>query len=88
MNSSLLTLYRKGNPDSLPASPKSSQTMSSTPSQKPGLNRLPTQAPSDTRISEGGWFIDKTPDRKEENFFIDLCAEESDGSKQMVEVMS
>ncbi|CAI5770903.1 nuclear valosin-containing protein-like isoform X1 [Podarcis lilfordi] len=85
MNSSLLTLYRKGNPDSLPASPKSSQTMSSTPSQKPGSNRLPTQAPSDTRISEGGWFIDKTPDRKEENFFIDLCAEESDGSKQMVE---
>ncbi|XP_034967316.1 nuclear valosin-containing protein-like [Zootoca vivipara] len=86
MNSSLLTLYRKGNPDSLPASPKSAQTMSSTPSQKPGSNRLPTQAPSDTRISEGGWFIDKTPDRKEENFFIDLCAEEeSDGSKQMAE---
>ncbi|XP_033000580.1 nuclear valosin-containing protein-like [Lacerta agilis] len=86
MNSSLLSLYRKGNPDSLPASPKSAQTMSNTPSQKPGSNRLPTQTPSDTRISEGGWFIDKTPDRKEENFFIDLCAEEeSDGSKQMAE---
>ncbi|XP_061481055.1 nuclear valosin-containing protein-like [Rhineura floridana] len=86
MNTSLLSLYRKGNPDSLPASPKHSLTKSGTPSQMSGSKKFPTQASSDTRISEGGWFIDKSPDRKEENFFIDLCAEEeSDGAKQIDE---
>ncbi|XP_062980185.1 nuclear valosin-containing protein-like [Elgaria multicarinata webbii] len=88
MNTSLLTLYRKGNPDSLPASPKNVVTKSDTPSQMiiPGSDMVPPQVPPDTRISEGGWFIDKNPGRKEENFFIDLCAEEeSDGVKQIAE---
>lgn len=77
MNTSLLTLYRKENPDSLPETAVDVQTKSSTP----------PQVTSDTRISEGGWFIDKTPARKEDNFFIDLCAEEeSDSSKQLAEV--
>ncbi|XP_053164151.1 nuclear valosin-containing protein-like isoform X5 [Hemicordylus capensis] len=86
MNSSLLTLYRKGNPDSLPAAPKNVLSKSSTPAQMfPGSNTPPHQAPSDTRISEGGWFIDKTPSTKEDNFLIDLCAEESDSGKQIAE---
>ncbi|KAF7254366.1 Nuclear valosin-containing protein-like [Varanus komodoensis] len=88
MNVSLLTLYRKGNPDSAPASPKDVLTKSDSPSHGTiaGSNTVLPRVPPDTRISEGGWFIDKTPDRKEDNFFIDLCAEEeSDGSKQIPE---
>ncbi|XP_054835781.1 nuclear valosin-containing protein-like [Eublepharis macularius] len=75
MNNSLLTLYRKENPDSAPETAMDVLTKSSAP---------PQVAP-DTRISEGGWFIDKTPGRKEDNFFIDLCEEESDSSKQIAE---
>ncbi|KAJ6666830.1 hypothetical protein lerEdw1_018832 [Lerista edwardsae] len=85
MNTSLLTLYRRGNPDSLPATPKNTLTKSSasTEMMEHGSNVVSSQVPSDTRISEGGWFIDKTPERKEDNFFIDLCAEEeSDSGKQ------
>ncbi|XP_026551470.1 nuclear valosin-containing protein-like isoform X2 [Pseudonaja textilis] len=84
MNTSLLTLYRKGNPDSLPSSPKNDLMMSTTTSQTvPRSDTVSPQAPSVTKISEGGWFIDKTPGPKEENFFIDLCAEEEcDNIKQ------
>lgn len=89
MNTSLLTLYRKGNPDSLPSSPKNDLMMSITPSQAMSRSDIiaSPQAPSVTKISEGGWFIDKTPGPKEENFFIDLCAEEEcDNIKQKAEV--
>ncbi|XP_070805489.1 nuclear valosin-containing protein-like isoform X1 [Pituophis catenifer annectens] len=87
MNTSLLTLYRKGNPDSLPSSPKNDLIMSTTTSQTvPGSDTLSSQAPSVTKISEGGWFIDTTPGPKEKNFFIDLCAEEEcDNTKQKAE---
>ncbi|XP_063160199.1 nuclear valosin-containing protein-like [Candoia aspera] len=87
MNTSLLTLYRKGNPDSLPSSPKNALMMSTTRSQMMSRSdTLSPQVPSVTKISEGGWFIDKTPGPKEENFFIDLCAEEeSDNIKQKAE---
>ncbi|KAM3853162.1 nuclear valosin-containing protein-like [Vipera latastei] len=88
MNTSLLTLYRKGNPDSLPSSPKNDLMMSITPSQAMSTSDIiaSPQAPSVTKISEGGWFIDKTPGPKEENFFIDLCAEEEcDNIKQKAE---
>ncbi|ETE66206.1 Nuclear valosin-containing protein-like protein, partial [Ophiophagus hannah] len=81
MNTSLLTLYRKANPDSLPSSPKNDLMMSTTTSQTvPRSDTVSLQAPSVTKISEGGWFIDKTPVPKEENFFIDLCAEEECGN--------
>lgn len=76
MNTSLLTLYRKENPDSLPETAMDVLTKSSTP----------PQVTSDTRISEGGWFIDKTPAKKEENIFIDLCAEEESDSSELSEV--
>ncbi|EMP24555.1 WD repeat-containing protein 26 [Chelonia mydas] len=80
LNSSLLTLYRKGDPDSLPATPKNEPTETSTPAQVtvPRTSALPSGTPLDTRISEGGWFIDKTPGRKEDNFSIDLCEEEEE----------
>nr|XP_060610175.1 nuclear valosin-containing protein-like [Anolis sagrei ordinatus] len=88
MNTSLLDLYRKGNPDCLPESAKNGLTKCSTPSQTvmPGSNAVLPQVSSETRISEGGWFIDKNPSRKEKDFFIDLCEEEeSDGVKQVTE---
>ncbi|XP_065256830.1 nuclear valosin-containing protein-like isoform X2 [Emys orbicularis] len=80
LNSSLLTLYRKGDPDSLPATPKNEPTETSTPAQvtAPRTSALPSGTPLDTRISEGGWFIDKTPGRKEDNFLIDLSEEEEE----------
>ncbi|KAL7987397.1 hypothetical protein Chor_006316 [Crotalus horridus] len=88
MNTSLLTLYRERNPDSLPSSPKNDLMMSITPSQAMSRSDIiaSPQAPSVTKISEGGWFIDKTPGPKEENFLIDLCAEEEcDNIKQKAE---
>ncbi|CAM5102587.1 unnamed protein product [Eretmochelys imbricata] len=80
LNSSLLTLYRKGDPDSLLATSKNEPTETSTPAQVtvPRTSALPSGTPLDTRISEGGWFIDKTPGRKEDNFSIDLCEEEEE----------
>ncbi|XP_022056036.1 nuclear valosin-containing protein-like isoform X2 [Acanthochromis polyacanthus] len=57
MNSSLTSLYRKGNP--APSSPGNTS------------NPLPS---AETRVSTGGWFIDKCPEKK--NILIDLCDEE------------
>uniref|UniRef100_A0A8C8SID7 Nuclear VCP like n=1 Tax=Pelusios castaneus TaxID=367368 RepID=A0A8C8SID7_9SAUR len=89
LNSSLLTLYRKGDPESLPATPKNELTETSAPAQvtAPRTSTLPSGTPLDTRISEGGWFIDKTPGRKEDNFLIDLCKEEEE-NKKISEVIS
>ncbi|XP_050804447.1 nuclear valosin-containing protein-like isoform X3 [Gopherus flavomarginatus] len=80
LNSSLLTLYRKRDPDSLPATPKNEPTETSSLAQvtAPRTSALLSGTPLDTRISEGGWFIDKTPGRKEDNFLIDLCEEEEE----------
>ncbi|XP_074846000.1 nuclear valosin-containing protein-like isoform X2 [Carettochelys insculpta] len=80
LNSSLLTLYRKGDPDSCPATPKNGSTETSTPAQviAPKTSALSSETPLDTRISKGGWFIDKTPGRQESNFLIDLCEEEEE----------
>uniref|UniRef100_A0A452I5P2 Nuclear valosin-containing protein-like n=1 Tax=Gopherus agassizii TaxID=38772 RepID=A0A452I5P2_9SAUR len=80
LNSSLLTLYRKRDPDSLPATPKNEPTETSSPAQvtAPRTSALLSGTPLDTRISEGGWFIDKTPGRKEDNCLIDLCEEEEE----------
>nr|XP_006133479.1 nuclear valosin-containing protein-like [Pelodiscus sinensis] len=80
LNSSLLTLYRKGDPDSILATPKNEPTETSTTAQvtAPRTSVLPSGTPLDTRVTEGGWFIDKTPDRREDNFLIDLCEEEEE----------
>uniref|UniRef100_A0A8C0IYJ9 Nuclear VCP like n=1 Tax=Chelonoidis abingdonii TaxID=106734 RepID=A0A8C0IYJ9_CHEAB len=88
-NDSLLTLYRKRDADSLPATPKNEPTETSSPAQvtAPRISALPSGTPLDTRISEGGWFIDKIPGRKEDNFLIDLCEEEEE-RKQISEVAS
>ncbi|NWR60762.1 NVL protein, partial [Bucorvus abyssinicus] len=71
MNSSLLSLYKKGNPDSVLTTQKKEPMETPPPvqiaSQK---STLSTGAKVETRISDGGWFIDKTPCGKD--FFIDL----------------
>uniref|UniRef100_A0A8B9U6J3 Nuclear valosin-containing protein-like n=1 Tax=Anas zonorhyncha TaxID=75864 RepID=A0A8B9U6J3_9AVES len=80
MNNSLLTLYKKGNPDSVLATPKTEPVETSSPMQTaPQRSTLSSGSCAVTRISEGGWFIDKTPGGKD--FFIDL-SEDGEGDEK------
>ncbi|XP_009976847.1 PREDICTED: nuclear valosin-containing protein-like [Tauraco erythrolophus] len=80
MNSSLLSLYKKGNPDSVPTTPKNEPMATPPPAQTaPQTSTLSPGAKVETRISEGGWFIDKTPCGKD--FFIDL-SEDGEGDER------
>ncbi|NWH19862.1 NVL protein, partial [Grus americana] len=85
MNSSLLSLYKKGNPDSVPPTPKNDPMETPPPVQAaPQTSTLSRGTRVETRISEGGWFIDKTPCGKD--FFIDLSEDgERDGKKLISE---
>uniref|UniRef100_A0A7N5JQW2 Nuclear VCP like n=1 Tax=Ailuropoda melanoleuca TaxID=9646 RepID=A0A7N5JQW2_AILME len=60
MNSSLLSLYRKGHPDSISSAPEMEprETTGSTPWTPSDTGSVPLKAPA--RGSEGGWFIDRT----------------------------
>nr|XP_012606765.1 nuclear valosin-containing protein-like isoform X2 [Microcebus murinus] len=86
MNSSLLSLYRKGNPDSVSNTSEMEQreTIISTPqiTSKTGSISLKTPA----RDSEGGWFIDKTPGGKKDSFSLDLSCEKSNHKKPITEI--
>ncbi|NXF33160.1 NVL protein, partial [Nyctibius bracteatus] len=80
MNSSLLSLYKKGNPDFVPTTPKNEPMETPPPAQTaPQTSTLSPGTRGETRISEGGWFIDKTPCGKD--FFIDL-SEDGDGDEK------
>lgn len=68
MNSSLTSLYRKGNPDSATSSPRRDQPAAAAAAANPPPNAA-------TLVSSGGWFIDKGRG-PEKNIFIDLCEEE------------
>ncbi|NXA55357.1 NVL protein, partial [Nothocercus julius] len=84
MNSSLLTLYKKGNPDSVLTTPKN-QSLETPPPAQATVPRTSTLAPVtgvETRISEGGWFIDKTPSRKD--FFTDLSEDGEGDEKKLI----
>ncbi|XP_042358736.1 nuclear valosin-containing protein-like isoform X3 [Plectropomus leopardus] len=70
MNSSLTSLYRKGQPDSSTSSPRRDQPAASAPSSTASA---PPSA--STLVSTGGWFIDRGRG-PEKNVFIDLCEEE------------
>ncbi|XP_040207319.1 nuclear valosin-containing protein-like [Rana temporaria] len=77
MNSSLLSLYRKGNPDS--DTPSKNETPDAS---TPALSRSAAQphTAGHPRTPEVGWFIDKKPIKTiEKNLFIDLC---DDGEKE------
>ncbi|KAL4682428.1 hypothetical protein H8959_001983, partial [Pygathrix nigripes] len=86
MNSSLLSLYRKGNPDSVSNTPEMEQreTTSSTPRISSKTGSVPLKTPA--KDSEGGWFIDKTPSGKKDSFFLDLSDEKSDPKKSITEI--
>ncbi|KAE8600391.1 hypothetical protein XENTR_v10013229 [Xenopus tropicalis] len=82
MNNSLLSLYRKGNPDSLLETPTKNDPDTSTPAH-PSKNAsvAATGVPQGTRTPEAGWFIDKTPSRAmKQNILIDLCEDSAEVS--------
>ncbi|ELK32140.1 Nuclear valosin-containing protein-like protein, partial [Myotis davidii] len=85
MNSSLLSLYRKGDPDSVASTPEREQRepSGSAPPTAPTAGSVPPKAPA--RGSEGGWFIDKTPGGKRDGFFSDL-SEETSSKKPLSEI--
>lgn len=68
MNSSLSSLYRKGQPDSSTSSPRRDQPPASIANLTPGAGTL---------VSPGGWFIDRGRRSEKSNILIDLCEEES-----------
>ncbi|OBS60225.1 hypothetical protein A6R68_08652, partial [Neotoma lepida] len=81
MNSSLLSLYRKGNPDSVSNTPKLEQreATTSTPLLTSKSGSMPLKTPA--REPEGGWFIDKTPGGKKESLPSDLSDDQSSYKK-------
>ncbi|NWW64895.1 NVL protein, partial [Ifrita kowaldi] len=83
MNSSLLSLYKKGNPDSVSPTPKN-DPVETPPSERaaPQTSTLTPAARGERRISDGGWFIDKTPDGKD--FFIDLSEDGEGEEKKLI----
>lgn len=85
MNSSLLSLYRKGNPGSVASAPEREQreTSGSAPPTASTAGSTPLKTPA--RGSEGGWFIDKTPGGKKDSFFLDL-SEETSNKKTLSEI--
>ncbi|NWU69301.1 NVL protein, partial [Pterocles burchelli] len=83
MNSSLLSLYKKGNPDSLPTTAKNEAMETPPPvGTEPQTSTLSPGMRVETRISEGGWFIDKTPCGKD--LFIDLSEDGEGDEKKLV----
>ncbi|NWZ47082.1 NVL protein, partial [Haliaeetus albicilla] len=83
MNSSLLSLYKKGNPDSVPTTPKNEPMETPPPVRTaPQTSTLSSGRRVETRISEGGWFIDKTPCGKD--FFIELSEDGEGDEKKLI----
>ncbi|KAM6217419.1 nuclear valosin-containing protein-like [Rhynchocyon petersi] len=80
MNSSLLSLYRKGNPDSASHIPDMDQretTSGSRVTSKIGSVPLKTCATG----SEEGWFVDPAPSGENSDFFLELSHEKNDHKK-------
>lgn len=82
MNSSLLSLYRKGNSDSVSTTPKLEQRedATSSPLLSSKTDSMPLKTPA--REPEGGWFIDKTPGGQKESLPLDLSDDQSNCKKQ------
>ncbi|XP_077005253.1 nuclear valosin-containing protein-like isoform X2 [Tamandua tetradactyla] len=88
MNSSLISLYRKGHPDSVSNIPEMGQreTTTSTSWMTSKTDTIPLK--TSATVSEGGWFIDKTPGRKKEDFFLDLSDDKSNHKKPVSETQN
>uniref|UniRef100_A0A8B9L0H1 AAA+ ATPase domain-containing protein n=1 Tax=Astyanax mexicanus TaxID=7994 RepID=A0A8B9L0H1_ASTMX len=84
MNSSLISLYRKGDPENgTPSEEKSTDSPAPASAQKPASGDSAAAAAasstphrSATVVGRGGWFFDKTGKKDKENIMIDLCEEE------------
>ncbi|XP_073527961.1 nuclear valosin-containing protein-like isoform X3 [Phyllobates terribilis] len=83
MNSSLLSLYRRGNPDCTLDSPsKSEGPDTSTPAPHKAPRTEGSGDAVESQTPRAGWFIDKTPSKSPgKNVFIDLC-EDGDGGQR------
>ncbi|MCJ8749145.1 hypothetical protein PDJAM_G00172950, partial [Pangasius djambal] len=81
MNNSLMSLYCKGNPENGTRSKEQGTSSPNPASQKgssaEGSSSSRTPHRSTTTGSAGGWFIDKTGRKDQENILIDLCDEEA-----------
>uniref|UniRef100_A0A8C8D2T1 AAA+ ATPase domain-containing protein n=1 Tax=Oncorhynchus tshawytscha TaxID=74940 RepID=A0A8C8D2T1_ONCTS len=77
MNNSLMSLYKKGNPES-GASPRRDKSASDSPA--PEAHSTPQSV--GTKVSAGGWFIDKGRGLEHDSILIDLCEEEAASPKQ------
>ncbi|NXI60042.1 NVL protein, partial [Chloroceryle aenea] len=83
MNNSLLSLYKKGNPDATPTTPKNEPVVFELPVRAaPRASTLSPAIRGEKPISEGGWFIDKTPCGKD--FFIDLSEDGGGDEKKLI----
>lgn len=71
MNSSLMSLYKKGNPES-GTSLKREQSASDSPAQAQS-----TPHSYGTKVSAGGWFKKKGRGPEQDSILIDLCEEEA-----------
>ncbi|XP_072526569.1 nuclear valosin-containing protein-like isoform X1 [Salminus brasiliensis] len=77
MNSSLMSLYRKGIPENgTPSEEKSTDSPNPTSQGDSSVAASSTPHHSTTVVAAGGWFIDKTGSKDRENILIDLCEEE------------
>lgn len=75
MNTSLTSLYRKGQPDSSTCSPRRDQP----PASSPACTADPPSG-AGTVVSSGGWFIDRGRGPEKGSILIDLCEEEPDNT--------
>ncbi|XP_045393062.1 nuclear valosin-containing protein-like isoform X1 [Lemur catta] len=86
MNSSLLSLYRKGNPDFVSNTPEMTQkeTITSAPQLTSKTGSVSVKTPA--RDAGGGWFIDKSPGGKKDSFSLDLSCDKSNHKKPITEI--
>ncbi|KAK0144893.1 Nuclear valosin-containing protein-like [Merluccius polli] len=87
MNNSLMSLYRRGNPDSAGSSPRRELPKAGNSASTPG-GHAPHTLGGGTQVSSGGWFIDKGRGPAQPNIMIDLCEDDevSKNNKQEPDV--
>ncbi|XP_072526570.1 nuclear valosin-containing protein-like isoform X2 [Salminus brasiliensis] len=87
MNSSLMSLYRKGIPENgTPSEEKSTDSPNPTSQGDSSVAASSTPHHSTTVVAAGGWFIDKTGSKDRENILIDLCEEEPASSAKQADL--
>ncbi|KAJ8359591.1 hypothetical protein SKAU_G00161160 [Synaphobranchus kaupii] len=80
MNNSLTSLYRKGVPEGGTPAPRERT------GDGPVTASPISAAPLGTKVSRGGWFIDRGQGGEAKNILIDLCEEDDASSKKQMDV--